>query len=252
MVLASVGTEHATVLAPGFAVRALTFSDDGRTLFIEQGTETDSQQVAWDVATRTSRPVTLGRDGGRLSVVAKNPGDVTAWFADLDKVPKLALARTDGGRTQLRVASSDGGAWMHFADFGPEHSLRVLGLGAQGRTVVMATTFLMASGERLIEKSLLTGAERELGRWPMMGGSVGFHPTRRVVQFHPSLDGGIHFVDSAFAVDWQELSGRCPQGFEIVSRDKADAVWRVVCRRSERVDRFVWSRQEKREMPPRL
>jgi len=187
---------------------------------------------------------------GAVELDTVNPGDVERWVVDGALAVRGARATTAEGGTELRVRDGAQGPFRALVTAGLEETLELVDFTEDGRGAVLATS-IDADAQRVVEKSLKTGAERPLGR---SEGSdllaVLGHPTRRQVRaLGFEVQGRLRWT----ALDWRvkddlEALARAVEGdFAVVSMDAADARWVVEARRDTAPPRYLlWDRKARK------
>jgi len=177
---------------------------------------------------------------GAVALVARNPGTATTWGVTDDLVVKAAIAtRADGGE-ELLVRDPGKGTWRTLTSGGPDDSVQLLDLTADGKSVLYVTT---AGGEtgRVVQRSLSGGPEKVLAAHPEVEPlEVSIHPTRHVVEgvvFEAGLPSWT-LLDPTVKKDF-DVFAHLAKGFpEVVSRDRADRIWVVSFRDAQGPTRY--------------
>jgi dipeptidyl aminopeptidase/acylaminoacyl peptidase len=177
---------------------------------------------------------------GAVTLDTKNAGDVTDWFATDDLVVKAALAKLADGGSEIRVRDGAKSPWRSLTRVGPDDTLRVHDLTADGRSVLYTTSVGGDTG-RVVQRSLAGGAEKLLTTNPEVDPSeVWVHPIRHVVQgvvFEPGTPAWT-FLDPTVKKDFDVLP-HLARGFPtVVSRDRPDRTWIVAFRDARGPTRF--------------
>jgi dipeptidyl aminopeptidase/acylaminoacyl peptidase len=179
------------------------------------------------------------RTGG-LTLDTANPGDVVGWAATDDLVVKAALANLPDGGQEIRVRDGAKSSWRSLTRVGPDETLELHDLTADGRSVLYATS-VGADTARVVQRSLTGGPERLIANHPEVDPSrVWVHPTKHVVQavlFEPGLPTWT-LVDPTVKKDFDVLAHVARGLPEVVSRDRADRTWIVSFRDARAPTRF--------------
>jgi dipeptidyl aminopeptidase/acylaminoacyl peptidase len=166
---------------------------------------------------------------GAVTLDTKNPGTVTNWAATDDLVVKAGVAtRSDGGE-ELLVRDSAKGPWRTLTRGGPDDTVELLDLTADGKAVLYVTS-AGAPTARVVQRSLSGGPEKVLASNPEVDPTdVSVHPTRHVVEgvvFEPGLPAWT-LLDPTVKKDF-DVFPHISRGFpSVVSRDRADRIWVV-------------------------
>ena len=177
---------------------------------------------------------------GAVTLDTKNPGTVTTWAATDDLVVKAGAAtRADGGE-ELLVRDSAKGAWRTLTRGGPDDTIGLLDLTADGKSVLYVTS---AGGPtaRVVQRALSGGPEKLLASNPEVDPlDVSVHPTRHVVEgvaFEPGLPAWT-LLDPTVKKDF-DVFAHLARGFpQVVSRDRADRTWVVSFRDAQGPTRY--------------
>lgn len=263
------GTDATAVTAePQRGPRAFQWARDSKTLLYEQDSGGDEafHVFAVDVATKAVRDLTpwpgaratllatsakvphallvasnrrdpkatdawrIALDTGAATLDTKSPGDVHDWYADQQLQVRAAVAITKQGGTEIRVRDTLKAPWRPLVTAGLEESLDVHGFTEDGRGLFL-TTSILGDTTRLVEKSLKSGAERQLGASPRSDvmGLLGFRARGgvRAVAFDVGGRTAWTATDPAWQADLDALRATLTGDFEVVSQDDADARWVV-------------------------
>ncbi len=166
---------------------------------------------------------------GAVTLDTKNPGTVTTWAATDDLVVKAGVAsRSDGGE-ELLVRDSPKGPWRSLTRGGPDDTVELLDLTADGKSVLYVSS-AGAPTARVVQRALSGGPEKVLASNPEVDPTdVSIHPTRHIVE-------GVVF--EAGLPTWTLLEPTVKKDFDVfqhiargfptvVSRDRADRTWVV-------------------------
>lgn len=187
---------------------------------------------------------------GAAALDTENPGDVDGWTVDAHFVVRGATAVLKGGGVQLRTRESAKAKWTPLVTVGLEENVRLWGFSEDGRSVVLTTT-VNTDTERVVEKSLKSGAERLLARSPTSDVlNVLGHPVKqgvRAVAFDVNGRAAWTAVDGSVKGDLKALDQALEGDFAVVSMDDADAHWVVAEDRDVGPRRFwMWDRTAKK------
>jgi len=177
---------------------------------------------------------------GAVTLETKNPGTVTTWAATDDLVVKAGVAsRADGGE-ELLVRDSAKGAWRTLTRGGPDDTVELLDLTADGKSVLYVSS-AGAPTARVVQRALSGGPEKVLASNPEVDPSdVSVHPTRHIVEgvvFEPGLPAWT-LLDPTVKKDF-DVFPHLARGFpEVVSRDRADRTWVVAFRDAQGPTRY--------------
>jgi dipeptidyl aminopeptidase/acylaminoacyl peptidase len=184
---------------------------------------------------------------GVLTLVAKNPGDVSAWLADRDLAVRAAVATTDDGGSVLRVRDSADGEWRPSVVWDPEDALTSspAAFTRDGRALLLLDS-REANAVRLVRLDPRTGAVDVIAGDPRydVDGLV-LHPDTRAVQLVGFTRARREWavLDPALAADIAAIAALNPGDYEIASRTHADDRWVVAFTRdAEPVSYWLFDR----------
>jgi dipeptidyl aminopeptidase/acylaminoacyl peptidase len=188
---------------------------------------------------------------GALTQVAKNPGDVSSWLADLELNVRGAVAATPDGGTLLRVRNDASGPWRTLVTWGPQDAL---GSGPVGFTHDGDALYLLDSRDantgRLVRLDLASGRRAVLAEDPRFDVSgVVLHPDTRAVQLVGFTRARQEWtvLDRAIEPDVAAIRALHPGDFAIVDRTHADDTWVVAFTRdTEGVSYWRYDRAARR------
>jgi len=179
------------------------------------------------------------RTGG-LTLDTTNPGDVVDWAATDDLIVKAASANLSDGGHEIRVRDGAKSPWRSLTRVGPDDTLELHDLTADGRSVLY-TTSVGADTARVVQRSLAGGSERLIANNAEVDPSqVWVHPTKHIVQavlFEPGLPAWT-LVDPTVKKDFDVLAHVARGVPEVISRDRADRTWLVSFRDARAPTRF--------------
>jgi len=166
-----------------------------------------------------------------LTLVVKNPGDVSGWVADRDLVVRGALATTSDGGSILRIRDTADAPWHDLIVWDSSDALTSgpVGFTGDGRALHLLDS-RGVNATRLLRLDLATGAQRvvaEDARYDV--GGVVVHPDTREVQLVAFTRARQEWVvlDETLADDVAALRALNPGDFDIVDRTHADDRWIV-------------------------
>jgi len=177
---------------------------------------------------------------GEVTLDTRNPGTVSSWAATDDLVVKAGVATRANGGEELLVRDSAKEAWRTLTRGGPDDTVQLLALTADGRAVLYITS-AGAPTARVVQRALSGGPEKVLASNPEVDpADVSVHPTRHVVEgvvFEPGLPAWT-LLDPTVKKDF-DVFPHISRGFpEVVSRDRADRTWVVSFRDAQGPTRY--------------
>src|SRR5205085_559568 len=159
---------------------------------------------------------------GALTLVAKNPGDVSTWIADARMAVRAAVATTPEGGTEIRVRDSATAPFRTLVKAGLEDIVALSGFSRDGNSVFLATS-IGHDTARVVERSLRGKKQRTLAESAEVDADdVVVNPRRHVVEAVSFATGRREWkvVDPSVAADFEALKAVNDGDFEIVSRDR--------------------------------
>jgi len=182
---------------------------------------------------------------GALTLVAKNPGDVSGWVADARMTVRAAVATTPEGGTEIRIRDSATARFRTLVKAGLEDTVALRGFSRDGKSVFL-TTSIGHDTARVVERSLRGKKERTLAESAEVDADeVVVNPRRHIVEAVSFATGRTEWkvVDPSVAADFAALKSVIDGDFEIVSRDRADRNWIVSYSRDRGPVRYyLWNR----------
>jgi len=165
---------------------------------------------------------------------------VRSWAATDDLVVKAGVATRPNGGEELLVRDSAKEAWRTLTRGGPDDTVELLALTADGKAVLYITS-AGAPTARVVQRALSGGPEKVLASNPEVDpADVSVHPTRHVVEgvvFEPGLPAWT-LLDPTVKKDF-DVFPHISRGFpEVVSRDRADRTWVVSFRDAQGPTRY--------------
>jgi len=213
-------------------------------LLVEANVRDRSLMDVWRIDLRT----------GAAELDTLNPGDVSAWLVDASLTVRAAVASTPTGGTEVRFRENAKAPFRALITTGLEERVAALGFTDDGKALYV-TTSIDADTDRLVEKSLKTGAERELATSPRSDvGAVLRHPGKeliRAVSFDADGRRAWRAVDNGVKGDLDALTEALPGAeLSVESMDAADAKWIIAETRAGSPPRFwLWLRRARRLEP---
>jgi dipeptidyl aminopeptidase/acylaminoacyl peptidase len=177
---------------------------------------------------------------GAAVLDTENPGDVTGWVDDAEMVVRGAQVTTPDGGAEIRWRESANAPWKSLLRVGPEEEIGLLGFSEDGRSAYVSTS-VGSDTSRVVEKTLATGAEKELAKNPEVdAGDVLIHPTRHVVQAVEFIKARIEWtvLDPTIKEDFAALRKLSDGDFSVINRDTADTTWLVAFYRDRGAIRY--------------
>lgn len=185
---------------------------------------------------------------GELSLEIENPGDCRGWLADADFRFRFALASKPDGTTVLRVRDADG-AWRDRVRW-PFGETVTFHQPQGGSDDLPAVTTVGADTARAVLFDAATGREKAiLAEDPRCDAEgVLIHPRTKKIQAvlfdHQKPEWRV--LDPDVKEDFAALARACPGRFEVMDRDRADAVWLVRHEADDIPPRWLLYRREGR------
>ncbi len=177
---------------------------------------------------------------GRLSLEAKNPGDISRFYADWRMRVRAAYVTRPDNSAEVRVRDTVGSPWRPLIAWGGDQMnsdlTGVAGFSADGSELLVVTS-LGANAERLLAVNLRTGARRILAedsRYDLS--ALMINPIRHTLEAvcfereKPSWT----FADPAVAADFVFLQSVRSGSAWVRSRDLDDRTWLVKFESSHR------------------
>jgi len=187
---------------------------------------------------------------GAAELDTQNPGDVDGFLVDAALQVRGANAILKGGGTELRVRESPKAKWTPLVTVGLEETVEFWGFTEDGRGVYLATS-INSDTQRVVEKSLKSGAERALAQSPTSDPLDGLgHPTKhvlRAVAFDVNGRAAWTALEASVKGDLEGLDQALAGDFSVISMDDADSKWLVAERQDAGSRRFwTWDRKAKK------
>jgi dipeptidyl aminopeptidase/acylaminoacyl peptidase len=173
----------------------------------------------------------LDLPSGELTLVAKNPGNVAAWYADADFKVRGALAMTpDGGRAVL-VRENEQDEWRTILTWTPDDAENSFPLAftEDGQSLYLVDARESNTG-RLVLLNIASGELHVIAEDPQYDVSdVMIHPDTREIQAVAFAKDRVEWVvvDQSIKLDFDMLREIHQGDFSVVSRDDADGTWIV-------------------------
>jgi dipeptidyl aminopeptidase/acylaminoacyl peptidase len=245
--LLELASKNVRDLTPWQTVRARLLASSAKQperLLLEANVRDRHLMDVWRIDLRT----------GAAELDTLNPGDVSSWLADASLTVRAAVASTPQGGTEVRFRENARVPFRALITTGLEERVAALGFTDDGKALYV-TTSIDADTDRLVEKSLKTGAERELAASPRSDvGAVLRHPVKdviRAVAFDADGRRAWTAMDTGVKGDLEAMAKALP-GAELLveSMDAADAKWIIAETRAGSPPRFwLWHRKARRLEP---
>ncbi len=186
---------------------------------------------------------------GAAVLDTQNPGDVNSWVTDAKFVVRGAQVATSDAGTELRVRDNQKAPWKTLLKAGPEEQLDLIGFSADGKSVFLKSS-IGSDTERVVERNLATGKERELAHNDRSDANWIFaHPTRHIIQAVGFAEGRLEWkvLDPTIQGDFDAIRKLADGDFAIINRDSADAHWLLYFFQDRGPSRFyAWDRKDKK------
>ncbi|HVB61584.1 MAG TPA: S9 family peptidase [Ktedonobacteraceae bacterium] len=168
---------------------------------------------------------------GDLRLVAKNPGNVVAWYADARLAVRAALAMMPDAGRELLLRDSADAEWRTILAWNPDdadNSFPVT-FSRDGQALYMVDA-RDANAGRLVKLELATGALTVIAEDPQYDVSdVLVHPDTYAMQAVAFTRDRTEWIvlDETISADFAALSRLHRGDFGVTSRDDADSAWIV-------------------------
>jgi dipeptidyl aminopeptidase/acylaminoacyl peptidase len=230
-------------LSPWQGVRAQLLATNPRfpdTVLLEANVRDRKTMDVWRVSLRS----------GATELDTQNPGDVEQWHVDTAFVVRGATALLREGGRELRVRETAKSPWRALVTVGLEENVALLDFTEDGRSVTL-TSSIDSDTERVVEKSLKTGSERQLAASEKSDVlAVLTHPVKhqlRAVAFDVGGRAVWTTLDYNVKGDFEALAKALAGDFSVVSGDLADTKWVVLETRDSGARRYwLWDRRSKK------
>ncbi len=173
----------------------------------------------------------LELDSGQLELVARNPGNVIGWLADLDLTVRAAVAAREDGGFDLLVRDGSEDDWRTLLTWTADDNLNSQPLCfTRDGSHLMLLDARNAPAARLVEVSLSDGAVIVLAEDPRYDvASVLKHPETNAPQACGRLAARLEWtvLDPALADDFRILGEAHPGDFSVYDRTITDDQWLV-------------------------
>lgn len=190
----------------------------------------DTLLISMNLRTRELHDVyRLTVSTGELVLDTVNPGHGMGWLPDAQLQVRLLVVMQPDGGTELQVRDTVDTPWRTLLKGGPDETLTAHGFNAQGDAIFLSTS-LESDTSRLVERNLLSGAERLIAHSPEVDvGDVMIDPIHHTVQAVAFSPGRTHWqvIDPCIEADLEGIRQLCEGDFEVVNRDRADRSWLV-------------------------
>ena len=171
----------------------------------------------------------LDLNSGKLTLRAKNPGNIAAWTADTNlKIRGATAARPDGGM-DFFVRDNENSNWRPLLSWSPEDALTSgpLGFSRDGQFVYLQDSRNVNAG-RLVALSVATQALSVIAEDPQYDvDDVMINPDTYEIQAVAFTKDHTEWqiLDEAIKLDFDRIGDIHQGDFSIVSRDDADETW---------------------------
>lgn len=173
----------------------------------------------------------LDLPSGELTLVARNPGNISGWVTDANfKVRGAVTALPDGG-AELLVRDDENADWRTLVSWDADDSLTSdpVGFSGDGKAIYLRDS-RQANAGRLVKLPLADGDMAVLAEDAQYDvGSVMIHPDTHEVQavaFNRDRNEWL-VIDETIQKDFAAIQRLHRGDFAIISRDDADATWIV-------------------------
>ena len=173
----------------------------------------------------------LHLSSGELRLVAKNPGNVVAWYADVSFKVRGALAMTPEASRILLIRDSEDADWRSILTWNPDDADNSFPLtfSRDGQSFYMVDA-RDANAGRLVKLELATGAITVIAEDPQYDVSdVLIHPDTYEMQAVAFTRDRTEWIvlDETISADFAAISQLHRGDFGVTSRDDADSAWIV-------------------------
>jgi dipeptidyl aminopeptidase/acylaminoacyl peptidase len=173
----------------------------------------------------------LNLTSGELTLVARNPGNISGWVTDTHfKVRGAVTALPDGG-SELLVRADESADWQTILTWDADDSLTSspLGFTQDGQSIYLQDS-RQANAGRLVKLALASGDLAVIAEDPQYDvGSVMTHPDTyeiQAVSFNKDRNEWV-VLDTSIQQDFDRIRGIDKGDFFLTSRDDADTIWIV-------------------------
>ncbi len=173
----------------------------------------------------------LALPGGELRLVAKNPGNVAAWYADADLTVRGALAMMPDAGRELLIRDDENAEWRSIVTWSPDDAENSfpISFSRDGQSLYMVDA-RDANAGRLVKLELAAGAISIIAEDAQYDVSdVLVHPDTyemQAVAFTRDRTDWI-VLDEAISADFAAIGQMHRGDFSVISRDDADSTWLV-------------------------
>ena len=188
---------------------------------------------------------------GRLELVAKNPGNVSSWFADADLKVRCAMAATPDGGYDLLIRESGQSDWQKLPTWGLEDSMSSwpVGFTKDGNSLYLIDSRNANTG-RLVKIDTRTRDINVIAEDPQYDVSeVIVHPDSYEVQAVAFTRARAEWVvlDDSIRDDFKAIAKLDHGDFAISDRDNADKTWVVSFTKDNGpISYFAYDREKKK------
>jgi dipeptidyl aminopeptidase/acylaminoacyl peptidase len=168
---------------------------------------------------------------GKITLVAKNPGNVAGWMVDADLKLRAALASTPDAGFELLIRDSEEAPWRPLVTWDAENSLSSapLGFTRDGRAVYLHDS-RNANAARLVKLDIGTGDIEVLAEDPIYdAGSTMENPDTYEIEAVSFVRARQEWVvlDESIADDMKAIRKLNPGDFAVYDRTAADDIWLI-------------------------
>lgn len=169
---------------------------------------------------------------GELTLVAKNPGNVSAWVTDNHFNIRAATASMPDGGTDLLIRDTAAeGAWRKLLEWGPDDALNSFPIGfSDDEQSLFLVDARDVNAGRLVELNITNDSLAVIAEDPQYDvGSVMIHPDTHEIQAVAFNKDRVEWtvLDESIKLDFDTIKDIHQGDFGIISRDNADANWVV-------------------------
>ncbi len=169
---------------------------------------------------------------GELTLVAKNPGNVSAWITDNHFNIRGATASTPNGGTDLLIRdTAEENTWRKLLEWGPDDSLNSFPLGfSDDEQSLFLVDARDVNAGRLVRLNIANRNIAVIAEDPQYDvGGVMIHPDTHEIQAVAFNKDRVEWtvLDESIKLDFDTIKDIHQGDFGIISRDNADVNWVV-------------------------
>jgi dipeptidyl aminopeptidase/acylaminoacyl peptidase len=173
----------------------------------------------------------LDLTSGDLNLIAKNPGNVAAWYADANFKIRGALAMTPDAGREVLVRENEQADWRTILTWSPDDAENSFPLAftEDGQSLYLVDA-RNANAGRLVMLHIASGEMHVIAEDPQYDVSdVMIHPDTREIQAVAFAKDRVEWmvVDESIRLDFDMIREIHQGDFSIVSRNDADDTWVV-------------------------